>query len=175
MTIGAEIRTRAENDFRYEWLEKMNVAPKQTKNTNHKITNAIIEEIKTNILTAKNIGLIELISFCVFYNKHITIITDKIMLEIIPDDSCAAPEILRYNPATKKYKIVDAAPAAPPPRVVVEQYNKPMVGISNYSVEKLKEMAAQLCLDATAARTKKELYDLIYVAISTELPPARGD
>jgi hypothetical protein len=50
-----------------------------------------------------------------------------------------------------------------------------MVGISNYSVEKLKEMAAQLCLDATAARTKKELYDLIYVAISTELPPARGD
>jgi len=144
------------------------------KGTNYKVTNVLIQEILSELLTSqKETSLHVLIALTVFYGINIFIVDadDRCMLEFL---SCkeideSTRNYVLYKDKYGKYsaqlewisssQLVDMREKY----IVLENYLRPMKAVSNYKVEELVELARKLSIyDENKKYKKSELYDAVH-------------
>jgi hypothetical protein len=143
------------------------------KNTNYKVTNVLIQEILSELLTSqKETSLSVLGAFTVFYDINLLIVdaNDRCMLEFWANkekDSSLNIYVLRKD-KYGKYSVQLEWIA--PSRVlemrekylVLDTYMRPLKAASNYKVEELVELAKRLSIyDDNKKYKKSDLYESI--------------
>jgi len=146
----------------------------KVKGTNYKVTNVLIQEILSELLTSqKETSLHVLIALTVFYGINIFIVDadDRCMLEFL---SCkeideSTQNYVLYKDKYGKYsaqlewisfsQIVDMREKY----IVLENYLRPMKAVSTYKVDELIELARKLSIyDENKKYKKSELYDAVH-------------
>lgn len=180
-----------EFDLKKHLVDLIIKEPKKIKtHCNHKMTKIALEEIKSNLMTGINLKIPELIAFCVYYNKCIMVIFDNKCYMIIngmgvstlneaekieEDETPSA--IFYYNSKNKKYSISFncSLPLIIPEiekMVKIEQYTKPIYGLSNYKTIELEKIYNKLIkitdeqTQTLTTSTKKEMYEIIYKTLA---------
>jgi hypothetical protein len=146
----------------------------KVKGTNYKVTNVLIQEILSELLTSqKETSLHVLIALTVFYGINILIVDadDRCMLEFLSSkeiDECSQTYVL-YKDKYGKYSVqlewVSSSQMADMRNkyIVLENYLRPMKAISTYKVDELVELARKLCIyDENKKYKKSELYDAVH-------------
>jgi hypothetical protein len=146
----------------------------KVKGTNYKVTNVLIQEILSELLTSqKETSLHVLIALTVFYDINIFIVDadDRCMLEFLSSkeiDESTQTYVL-YKDKYGKYsaqlewisfsQIVDMRQKY----IVLDNYLRPMKAVSAYKVEELVELARKLSIyDENRKYKKSELYDAVH-------------
>lgn len=154
--------------------EFINNNKSKVKGTNYKVTNVLIQEILSELLTSqKETSLNVLIALTVFYGINILIVDadNCCMLEFLSskeNDECTQTYVL-YKDKYGKYsaelewisfsQIVDMRHKY----IVLENYLRPMKAVSTYKVEDLVELARKLSIyDENKKYKKSELYDAVH-------------
>jgi len=159
--------------------------PKYLKNSNHKVTNGLIQEITSELMINKKSSLLECIAFSIFFKKHLYIVKNNTYLlftfgnmqgsEMTSDNIV----IINYNaekPATKLSKFsknlgeyaIDLEPTMEKlaiirqEKVLLEHQEKPLKGMSTYKVYELEDMARKLQMVSTVSLNKTELYKAVW-------------
>jgi hypothetical protein len=146
----------------------------KVKGTNYKVTNVLIQEILSELLTSqKETSMHVLIALTVFYGINILIVDadDRCMLEFLSSkeiDESTQTYVL-YKDKYGKYS-VQLEWISPSQIVdmrnkynVLENYLRPMKAVSTYKVDELVELARKLCIyDENKKYKKSELYDAVH-------------
>jgi len=145
--------------------------PTRLKDTNYKITKAVTQEILSELLTNQNTtSFMVLLAACCFYNINIIIYFPKsnMMLDFISDHSDSAAYYVVQRDEYKKYstdaerKTKEQIEEMKKNVMHVNNYLKPLRGMSYYKVAELEEMAKKLKIfQEEKSYSKKELYDIL--------------
>jgi len=151
------------------------------KNTNHRVTNVMIQEILSDLITVqKQTNMNVLIAMLVYYNINLLIIdsSGKLMLEywLNKDDIPNMNELQRehvnthilYKDNNGKYSLqvepisVSKIYELKERMFVCQSYEKPVLSESHYKVSDLKEIVKRLRLTDDVNKYKKnELYEML--------------
>jgi len=146
----------------------------KVKGTNYKVTNVLIQEILSELLTSqKETSLHVLIALTVFYGVNIFIVDadDRCMLEFLSSkeiDESTQTYVLykdKYGKYTVQLEWISSSQMADMRNkyIVLENYLRPMKAVSTYKVEDLVELARKLCIyDENKKYKKSELYDAVH-------------
>jgi hypothetical protein len=148
------------------------------KMTNYKITKINIQEIMSEFMTVqKDTSIICLLTMCVYYNINIILLhpNKKLMLEFISNQGIEQPYYVinkenhgKYTVNTNKLTKEDIDKMKET-IVCLDNYFKPLKGISQYKVEELENIAKKMKIFDTSKKYKKqELYNLIGNAVIWE-------
>lgn len=148
--------------------------PKKIKtHSNHKITKIALEEYKSNLMTGISLKIPELILFCIYYNKSIIVIFDnKCIMRINNGIDNDFQSIINYNSINKKYSIIIDDSYLKKFEIInlfeIQQYTKPIRGISNYKIQELEYIYNNLLKEINPSNklSKIELYENIYKIIA---------
>jgi len=151
---------------------------RKMKNTNYKITKINIQEIMSELITVqKETSILCLLTTCVYYNINIILIhpNKKLMLEFISNQGIEQPYYVIYKENYGKYtvdpdqKTIDDINKMKETIVCLDNYFKPIKGLSQYKVEELEKIASKLGLLDTSKKYKKsELYNIVGNAVIWE-------
>jgi hypothetical protein len=143
----------------------------QLKETNHKITNIVIQEILSELMTSPKVTFQTLIAYCVFYKMRIYIVKNNLYLLYDPfyhvnvDDvdtaiiHCNEREQYGIDLDIEKYpeKIEEIKRT----KFCIENVDKPLKGVSSYKVSDLQEISNKLGISDDTKRSKQDLYNKI--------------
>ena len=146
------------------------------KNTNHKITNIVIQEILSELMVNKKTSFLSIIALCIFYKKHIFIIKEKTFLfysfnKIINfenelDTYLSDCIVINYKNDNEFGIDLDITKGKIEyiiqNKICLESYNKPLKGLSTYKVSDLDDMARKLNLYESEVLKKPDLYKKIW-------------
>ncbi len=144
-------------------MESIKKQPSRIKNTNVKITNVAIQEIMSDIITNATLSVSTLIAMSVIYKTRIILTKEnKFYINICPTDEYDHTIIL-YKNAKNDYGIDmcvtdDKIKQIETEQLCLHRYDKPLDAISNFSVDKLKQLSVRLGIDQTIKYKKNELY-----------------
>ena len=148
------------------------------KNTNYKITKINIQEIMSELITVqKDTSILCLLTICIYYKINIILIhpNKKLMLEFISNQGIEQPYYVIYKENYGKYtvdpdqKTIDDINKMKETIVCLDNYFKPIKGLSQYKVEELEKLASKLGLLDTSKKYKKsELYNIVGNAVIWE-------
>lgn len=143
--------------------------PKSLKTTNIKITNVAIEEIFSEFLcmTGKSSYLI-LVSMAVYYQINIVLVDEnkKIFLPIKSENATKTCILYKHPKMNNKYKMKlpeeeNSLEHLKTTMVCLENFIKPLLSVSNYKVDDLKNIAEKIGLKNYTSLKKQELYKSI--------------
>ena len=147
--------------------------PSTMKNTNHKITNIMCQEIISELIIVKPSSLITIFAFITYYKKHVIIVNGNthMFFSFTKSVSFDANDwhdntvILEYKNSdfgieleVTKEKIENIMKNT----FRLESIEKPLKGISTYKVTELENIARLLQMTLETSLKKSELYDVIY-------------
>jgi len=144
------------------------------KGTNHKVTNVLIQEILSELLTSqKETSLHVLGALVVYYGMNVFIIDahDRCMLEYLvsKDMNDETKTYVLYKDKFGKYSAqlewLSSASIAElrEQHIVLENYLRPMKAVSTYKTDELIELARRLSVyDENKKYKKTELYDAVH-------------
>ena len=144
------------------------------KGTNHKITNVLIQEILSELLTSqKETSLQVLTAITVFYNMNIFIVDshDRCMLEFLANKDVThdAQTYVLYKDKFGKYRVQlewissNRILELREKYIVLENFMRPMKAVSTYKTDELIELARRFSLyDENKKYKKSELYDAVH-------------
>jgi len=148
--------------------------------TNYKITNALRQEIHSELLTSqKETSFPCLMVLCCFYKINVVLVhpTSKIMLEFVSDNDEDTPyyvlkrdNVGKYSVDTDKktWKDIQEMKGR---LVCLDNYLKPMKAMGNYKIDDLEALANRLgVFDGTKKYKKAELYQTVCQALQWESP-----
>lgn len=145
----------------------------RVKDTNYKVTNVLIQEILSELLTSqKETSLSVLCALTVFYNINVLIVDadDRCMLEFWANkeqNSSLNTYVLRKDKYGKySVQLEWIAPSRliemREKHLVLDSYMRPLKAASNYKVEDLVELAKRLSIyDENKKYKKSDLYESI--------------
>jgi hypothetical protein len=156
------------------------------KNTNHKITNIKVNEIKCDLMTKPLLSSIEsLIPCCVYFKRPIYVsFGDNIYLnfvskDYIADDDSESETVLLYVNQGKFELELDqtvkktAIDELKEKEYKMPTYEKPLLGLSTYKTDELREIYDKLFVkdkaDETTKYKKQDYYDKIAEKCSRKL------
>lgn len=144
------------------------------KNTNHKITNIKINEIKCDLMTKPMLSSIEsLIVCCVYWKCPIYAdLGDKIFLHFVPntyvsddDDASDGPNAVLLYAVEGRFEMeMDAEKKSHHIQEMrqlyykIPHYEKPLLSIATYKTEELQEIYGKIFDAETAEKMKKQEY-----------------
>jgi len=143
------------------------------KNTNYKVTNVLIQEMLSELLTSqKETSLSVLGAFTVFYNINVLIVDadDRCMLEFWANkekDSSLNTYVLRKDKYGKysvqlEWIALSRLLEMREKYLVLDSFMRPLKTASNYKVEELVELAKRLSIyDENKKYKKSDLYNNI--------------
>ena len=144
--------------------------------TNYKITNALRQEIHSELLTSqKETSFPCLMVLCCFYKINVVLVhpTSKIMLEFVSDNDEDTPyyvlkrdNVGKYSVDTDKktWKDIQEMKGR---LVCLDNYLKPMKAMGNYKIDDLEALANRLgVFDVTKKYKKAELYQIVCQAMT---------
>jgi len=128
---------------------------KQLKQTNQKITLIQCQEILSDMMMKGN-QLHVLVAYALHYNKNIHVSFDnkKIVLPIIVDTT-QQTIYLHFDTKKHKYGLISNIPDD---FIVIEQYNKPLKGVSTYKLAELEEMTQKAGIVLDTGSKKEQMY-----------------
>ena len=144
------------------------------KGTNYKVTNVLIQEILSELLTSqKETSMAVLIALTVFYNINVLLVdaNDRCMLEFWSnkEDALDGKTYILRKDKYGKYRaqlewISSSRVAEMRDRyMVLDSYMRPMKAASNYKVDELIELARKLAVyDENKKYKKSDLYDVVH-------------
>lgn len=153
--------------------DTMKKTPSTMKNTNHKITNIMCQEIISELIIVKPSSLITIFAFIAYYKKHVIIVNGNthMFFSFTKSISFDANEwhdnsvILEYKNSdfgieleVTKEKIENIMKNT----FRLESIEKPLKSISSYKVTELENIARLLQMTLETSLKKSELYDVIY-------------
>ena len=143
---------------------------KLLKNTNQKITNADAQEILSDFMCIQNkTSLLSLIGLVVYYKRTIYLVhnTKKMYMRLSNINEEHEPIVIDFiynsdNVRKSKYilrinDVSDYIENVIKTHFEYYQYNKPFMGVSNYKIEDLREIALKFKLDCLG-KNKTQLY-----------------
>lgn len=146
---------------------------KHFKNSNYKVTNGLIQEISAELMINKKPSLLECIAFSIFFKRHLFIVknhtyvlfTFKNMEGSVMDSQNIT--IIHYDSEKGEYGIdleptMDKIASIQQEKVMLEHYEKPLKGASNYKVCELEDIARKLQMKSTVMLNKTELYKAVW-------------
>jgi len=153
--------------------DTMKKTPSTMKNTNHKITNIMCQEIISELIIVKPSSLMTIFAFIAYYKKHVIIINENTHMffsftksvTFDANDWHDNTVILEYKNSdfgieleVTKEKIENIMKNT----FRLESIEKPLKGISSYKVTELENIARLLQITLETSLKKSELYDVIY-------------
>lgn len=153
--------------------DTMKKTPSTMKNTNHKITNIMCQEIISELIIVKPSSLITIFAFIAYYKKHVIIVNGNThmffsftkSISFDANDWHDNTVILEYKNSdfgieleVTKEKIENIMKNT----FRLESIEKPLKGISSYKVTELENIARLLQMTLETSLKKSELYDVIY-------------
>lgn len=149
--------------------DTMKKTPSTMKNTNHKITNIMCQEIISELIVVKPSSLITIFAFIAYYKKHVIILNGNTHMFFsftkTVTDCHDNTVILEYKNSdfgieleVTKEKIENIMKNT----FRLESIEKPLKGISSYKVTELENIARLLQITLETSLKKSDLYDVIY-------------
>lgn len=181
--IGKKYANR-ELEEKQKIMEHIKKNPSFIKQMNFKVTNVLLQEILSDLITNKKTSLSTFLAFVSYYKKRVFIVRKNTYLMynfentgftyFSPQKDCCELMnfvILHYNPETKNYGIDTEINQEKVKNIVenklrLENFLKPLKGVSNYKVEELEEMGKRLGLTLNPKIKKNELFELINNQVS---------
>ncbi len=140
-------------------------------NSNHKLTNVMVQEIISDVMTLSKVSLLSVFGYAFFYGKNFFIVNGKTYYSFLHDKDSELENgnthIIYFNESTglfgleTKLDIIDTISEIKRNLVCLESVEKPMKGLSAYKVSELEDYARKLELTSEVHLNKKELYDKI--------------
>jgi hypothetical protein len=164
--IGSRYQNR-ELDEKQKIIQFIKQNPKKLKESNHKVTNIMIQELLSALMIQKMASLQDCIAYSIFYNKRIYVVKNAMYfiyrsteIEIY---SCENTIVI-YCKNDKEYgldlevneKKIDHIVNA---KIRIFNAEKPLKSLSEYKIPDLEKMAVILGIPTHGK--KKELYDSI--------------
>lgn len=144
--------------------------------TNYKITNALRQEIHSELLTSqKETSFPCLMVLCCYYKINVVLVhpTSKIMLEFVSDTDEDTPYYVLKRDNAGKYSVDTDKKTWKDIQemkerlVCLDNYLKPMKAMGNYKIDDLEALANRLgVFDATKKYKKAELYQIVCQAMT---------
>jgi hypothetical protein len=164
--IGNRYQNR-ELDEKQKIIQYIKNNPKKIKESNHKVTNIMIQELMSSLMIQKVASLQDCIVYSIFYNKDIYIVKNSMYLFYHNKESetvSTENTILIYCKNNKEYGLdleVNEEKIAHIVNHNIRIFNteKPLKSLSEYKMPDLEKMAVILGIPTHGK--KKELYDSI--------------
>jgi hypothetical protein len=166
-----KLQTTIEIEEKHKIIEYLKKQPKDLKNSNHKITNIMIQEIYSDIMSLSTPTLLSVFGFSLFYKKNIYIVNNRTYYSFFYnkdiDSSEESAVIINYNNESGLFgldqvNIMENITRIKNNLVCLEGIDKPLRGMSAYKVEELEDYARKLNIKSEVHLKKKELYDIIH-------------
>jgi hypothetical protein len=151
--------------------EFISANPHTMKTTNVKITKGGVQEILSELLTSqKETSMQCLMAILVYYKFNVMILnsTKTLSLEYISNKDESLPTYVLYKDTYNKYKVnvnqltEEEINTIRETTICLENYAKPMRGISSYKVSELEDIAMKMGIyNQTKKYKKTELYEEI--------------
>jgi len=151
--------------------EFISVNPHAMKTANIKITKGGVQEILSELLTSqKETSMNCLMAILVYYKFNVIILnsTKTLSLEYISNKDESLPTYVLYKDTYNKYKVnvnqltEDEINTIRETTICLENYAKPMRGISSYKVSELEDIAMKMGIyNQTKKYKKTDLYEEI--------------
>lgn len=176
--IGKKYANR-ELEEKQKIMEHFKKNPSSMKQMNFKVTNVLLQEILSDLMTNKKTSLATFLAFVSYYKKRVFIVRKNTYLMYNFENSgfqVSSPEkdisedmdfvILHYNPETKSYGIDTEITQEKVANIIdtkclLSGFLKPLKGVSTYKVEELEEMGNKMGLTWYPKIKKNELFELI--------------
>jgi len=134
--------------------------PNRLKNTNHKITNVVIQEIMSDVLTNNMLNVQSLLALAVFYKKRIILTKgNKFYIDICPTDEVVGTIVLLKNDKGEyglgTNDMIDKIESE---QFCMQKYDRPLNAVSNLSIDELKQISNKVGFEMKGKYTKPVLY-----------------
>ena len=154
----------------------MKKTPTAMKNTNHKITNIMCQEIISELIIVKPSSLLTIFAFIAYYKKYVIIVNGNTHMffsftksndwnDTMTNEQYENIVILEYKNSdfgieleVTKEKIENIMQNT----LRLESIEKPLKSISSYKVTELENIASVLQIKLETSVKKTELYEIIY-------------
>jgi hypothetical protein len=164
--IGSRYQNR-ELDEKQKIIQFIKQNPKKLKESNHKVTNIMIQELLSALMIQKMASLQDCIAYSIFYNKRIYVVKNAmyfIYRSIEIETYSCENTIVIYCKNDKEYGLDLEVNEEKIDHIVnnkIRIFNaeKPLKPLSEYKIPNLEKMA--LILGIPVHGKKKELYDSI--------------
>ena len=164
--IGSRYQNR-ELDEKQKIIQFIKQNPKKLKESNHKVTNIMIQELLSALMIQKMASLQDCIAYSIFYNKRIYVVKNAmyfIYRSTETETYSCENTIVIYCKNDKEYGLdlevneekIDHIVNA---KIRIFNAEKPLKSLSEYKIPDLEKMA--LILGIPTYGKKKELYDSI--------------
>ncbi len=140
--------------------------------SNHKITNVMIQEIISDVMSLSKISMLSVLGYAFYYEKNFFIVNGKTYYSFLYCKDCELEKnnsvIIEYNNETGIFgidmseNILEKISNIKSNLLCLEGVDKPLKGVSTYKVSDLEDIARKLDLKSEIALNKKELYDKLY-------------
>jgi len=140
--------------------------------SNHKITNIMIQEIISDVMSLSKISMLSILGYAFFYQKNFFIVNGKTYYAFL---YCKDGElennnsaVITYNTETGNFRIdmseniLDKISEIKTNLLCLEGVDKPLKGVSTYKVSELEDIARKLDFKSEVALNKKDLHDKLY-------------
>ena len=149
---------------------------KHFKNSNYKVTNGLIQEISAELMINNKSSLLECIAFSIFFKRHVFIVKKNTFLmftfQNLEGSEMTSENIVivHYDHEKGEYGIdleptMNKVDSIRQEKVMLEHYDKPLKGVSNYKVYELEDIARKLQMKSTVLLNKTDLYKAVWDAM----------
>jgi hypothetical protein len=165
-----------ELEIKKKIAEFISANPSKLKQTNYKVTNVLIQEIMSELLTSqKETSMNCLLAMTVFFNINLLILnpTQKLLIEFISNRDAEVADneqktFLLQKDSYGKYNVKEefssreAIEQLKSQKFVLEHYLKPLKASSSYKVDDLVKLATKMNIYEVGRKYKKgDLYELV--------------
>jgi len=149
---------------------------KHFKNSNYKVTNGLIQEITAELMINNKSSLLECIAFSIFFKRHLFIVKHTTYLmftyQNLEGSEMTSENIVivHYDREKGEYGIdleptIHKVDSIRQEKVMLEHYDKPLKGVSNYKVYELEDIGRKLQMKSTVLLNKTDLYKAVWDAM----------
>jgi len=131
---------------------------KKMKAINVKLTNTLIKEIISEMLTNAETNIKILYAYAIYYKKQILITKDDFYLDICPNEHEGDPIVLVKNKKEYGIHLNPNIEKIKNEYFKLETFENPLKSISNYSITELRELAVYFDLKHDKKTNKQTLY-----------------
>lgn len=159
-----------EIEEKHKVIEYLKKNPRELKNSNHKITNIMIQEINSDVMSLSKPSLLSVFGYALFYKKNFFILNNKTYYSFLYNKEMESTDenivIINYNNESGLFGIdtlttMEKVTHIKNNLVGLESIEKPLRGLSAYKVCELEDYARKLNIFSDINLKKKDLYDKI--------------
>ena len=174
-------KSNREIEEKHKIIEFIQKNPGKIKKSNHKTTKVMMQEIMSDLLSNREISMQSLIVLAVFYNVNIYLVKKNVYYifkqeieeEYLSTEISSKKNIFIFHKNKNSYIFQEDCENNAIENIeqncfLIENIKKPLKAASFYKNDSLERIALKFNINTSEYKTKKELYDVLFVKISME-------